>query len=158
MQCSVSKASELQNTEYYLDNEAFRYLCARAHGMRFSERERQKYKESYTSAQIETKRLINYIAGLPAHKVLETVTLNEARQIITRLSGPIAYVSHSIEQNLAKIEDRKNRIANIDRASNDYAKELMVDRVSGEHSLKSNFFRKRRASVPLHGVWGGGRI
>lgn len=112
-----------------MDNEAFRYFCARERGMRFSDGERQKYKESFNRAQAEIKRMINYIAGLPSHNVSETVTLNEAREIVVRLSRPLASIANSIRENLALIEDRKERIENIDRTSKQYESELRIPRV-----------------------------
>lgn len=112
-----------------MDNEAFRYLCMRAKGMPFSDKDREQYKESYTGAQIETKRLINYIAGLTSHKVSETVTLNEARQIIVRLSQPLASIAESIRSTIAQIEDRKKRIATYDESLKDHASTLMIPMV-----------------------------
>jgi GTPase SAR1 family protein len=76
-----------KHTIYCMDNEPFRFLVALKNGMTFSDKDRQDYGISWDRAVAETERLFSHIQILPPHTVQDTLSLNEARNLIVDLSS-----------------------------------------------------------------------
>lgn len=80
-----------------MDNESFRFLCAVKSGIPFIAADHNNFAESWLRSQTVSNRLLAYMNGLEPHDTRETITLNEARLIITSLTKPLADIARIIE-------------------------------------------------------------
>lgn len=70
------------NTKYFFDNEAFRFLAAIKSGFPFTDDDKETYTKSWDKAVEESVRLINHICSIKPHNTNDTMTLNKAKEII----------------------------------------------------------------------------
>jgi len=100
---------------FCLDNEAFRFLLA-IREVAFGPGERKAFEGSWETSVKESQRLIDYIVrgndgkGLEPHKVKNTLSVNEARKMISTLRKPSEEIVENIEMNVSAIEKRKQEI------------------------------------------------
>ena len=87
-----------ENT-FLLDNEPFRFLALIKNGIQISDDNIDVYKKSWDHTLKEFHRLVAYIMKCPKHATHDTVSLNEAQQLIRRLSRPIGEITALIEAN-----------------------------------------------------------
>lgn len=101
---------DMYSNVYCIDNESFRFLCAHKSGEEFHENEIESYSDSWKKSTIETLRFLDNITKIPGHRVDMTISLNQARLIILKMTRPLAQISDLIQTNI--------------KISNDYNKEL----------------------------------
>ena len=95
---------------FSLDNESFRYLALRKQGVELDEYQTESYVRSWEYSVREYGRMMEYIVTRPLHAVSDTLSLNEAEQLIRKLSRPIAETAKNIEDNIQLAKDHKKRI------------------------------------------------
>ncbi|CAG2106258.1 unnamed protein product, partial [Medioppia subpectinata] len=95
-----------ENTTYCFDNESFRYLVASVppNNIQFDPRYKSTYVDSWDRSVEECQRLFDYIIQLPAHKVMDTLSLNNTKQMIQLLIKPLADISKNIADNVMQCE------------------------------------------------------
>ena len=98
---------KLDNTRYFFDNEAFRFLACLKNGVRFDEDERQMFSKSWGKSLTTSKKLIERVKELPAHDTKKTLSLNEARNIILILNKPMVETLQLINNNKKSVETVK---------------------------------------------------
>jgi hypothetical protein len=88
---------------YCFDSESFRYLAARKQGvdMGLLDDNTRSWEYSVT----ECKRLVKHFQGLEPHQVRSTINLNETRNIILRLTEPMALIAQKIQSSITVNED-----------------------------------------------------
>ncbi|KAI5073652.1 hypothetical protein GOP47_0011665 [Adiantum capillus-veneris] len=91
-----------QRTIYCMDNEAFRYLLALKEGCFFSPEVKPSYSQSWTTSADECHRMLEQFRSLRAHNVRETVSLNQAWSLVSKLQKPLEDVTNAIQCNLTK--------------------------------------------------------
>ncbi|CAG2115450.1 unnamed protein product [Medioppia subpectinata] len=98
-----------RNTVYCFDSESFRYLVASVppNNIQFEPRLKSTYIESWDRSVNECQRLLNHIIQLPAHKVMDTLSLNNAKQMIQLLTKPLADITKNIADNVMQCELHK---------------------------------------------------
>ncbi|CAF3736680.1 unnamed protein product, partial [Rotaria sp. Silwood1] len=106
-QCGVS--IPLQSNIFCFDNESFRFLAALKQGVQFNDEDKSDFSKSWARSVKMTENMMNYISKCPTHKIKETITLNESRNLIMQLSTPIAQRSQNIQLNIKLAQDRKKR-------------------------------------------------
>ena len=114
----LNKHKEEQNVEVpftmdntiLLDNEGFRYLALRQNGIELSSEHRLSFENSWDYSVREYSKLMGHIAKCPLHAVSNTLSLNEAEQLIRKLTRPIAETTRLIEQNLQLAEKQKQNV------------------------------------------------
>ncbi|CAG2110514.1 unnamed protein product [Medioppia subpectinata] len=101
-----------EKTTYYFDNESFRYLVALIppNNIRIDSKLKASYVESWTISVEECRRLFNQIIQLTPHQVMDTLSLNNAKQIITLLTKPLADITKNIADNVKQCEKHKSEI------------------------------------------------
>ncbi|CAG2101747.1 unnamed protein product, partial [Medioppia subpectinata] len=101
-----------ENTIYCFDSESFRYLVASVppNNIEFDSRFKSTYIESWDRSAKECQRLFEYILQLTPHKVMDTLSLNNAKQIIQLLIKPLADITKNIADNVKQCETHKRRI------------------------------------------------
>jgi GTPase SAR1 family protein len=95
---------------FLFDNEPFRYLALRKHDIRLDDDQTQSYIKSWDYSVKEYTRLMEHLVTRPLHAVKETLSLNEAEQLIRKLPRPIAETAKLIEENLQLANDHKKRV------------------------------------------------
>uniref|UniRef100_A0AC35GVB0 AIG1-type G domain-containing protein n=1 Tax=Panagrolaimus sp. PS1159 TaxID=55785 RepID=A0AC35GVB0_9BILA len=90
-----------RNIIYCIDNEAFRYQCARYCHPEFRDIDSTPFIKSWNQSRASVSRLINRMKELRAHDVIETLSINEARSIILMLLQPLATITALIQTNTA---------------------------------------------------------
>ncbi|CAG2106788.1 unnamed protein product [Medioppia subpectinata] len=98
-----------KNTIYCFDNESFRYLVASVppNDIQLDPRFKSSYVESWNRSVEECQRLFDRIIQLPPHKVMDTLSVNNAKQIIQLLIKPLADISKNIADNVNQCERHK---------------------------------------------------
>ena len=95
---------------FLFDNEAFRFLALCKNGVQFPPEEKQQYAKSWTHTTKEFGRLIERILQCNKHVVRDTVSLNEAQQLIRKLSRPIGEMARLIQENMALAQTHKDDV------------------------------------------------
>ncbi|CAF0777966.1 unnamed protein product [Adineta ricciae] len=95
-----------ENT-FLLDNEAFRFLAIYKNGIEVRSEEKADYSRSWSYTIKEFQRLIERIIKCEKHRTSNTISLNEAQQLIRKLSRPIGEISTLIQKNIELIERHK---------------------------------------------------
>jgi GTPase SAR1 family protein len=100
-----------ENT-FLLDNESFRCLALRKNRIQVNDEQMENYKDSWHHTVGEYQRLMNYISTRELHAIANTLSLNEAEQLIRKLSRPIAETLRLIQQNIQLAKDFKQDVQN----------------------------------------------
>ncbi|VDM36458.1 unnamed protein product [Toxocara canis] len=124
----------IDETMYYFDNEAFRLLCAEQGGVRFPEDERNSYAASWLKSSSETIRLLQHAIAAPAHKMRETVSINEMRGVIERLTPLLAEFSTNIQTNIRLIEENRKEFELLAQKSDNLSSRADVVQVTIERT------------------------
>ncbi|GBG82394.1 hypothetical protein CBR_g34770 [Chara braunii] len=95
-----------KRTIYCVDNESFRFLAAVKQGVTFTPGQMDDFAESWVVSVRECRRLMDHILSLTPHQVQDTVSVNEARRLILRLSRPLGDISRLIEMNIKVIDEK----------------------------------------------------
>ncbi|CAF3345741.1 unnamed protein product [Rotaria socialis] len=99
-----------RNNTFLLDNEAFRFLAVRQNGIQLSDEQTASYQKSWDYTIKEYSRLVGYIATRSMHGILDTLSLNEAEQVVRKLTRPIAETAKLIEQNIQLAKQHKDKV------------------------------------------------
>lgn len=96
-----------ESTMYCMDNESFRFLCARRCNVDFSDADFKNFALSWERSVNETNRMLDHIKMIQPHKTVETILVNDARQKILLLAKPMAKISDNIAKNIRVAEEQK---------------------------------------------------
>ncbi|CAF2766525.1 unnamed protein product [Rotaria sp. Silwood2] len=99
-----------KENSFFFDNEAFRFLALCKNGIEFNPEEKKDYSRSWDHSILEFSRLISRIIKCDKHATRDTLSLNEAQQLIRKLSRPIGEISTLIQENLQLAEQHKNNV------------------------------------------------
>uniref|UniRef100_A0A914QJ44 G domain-containing protein n=1 Tax=Panagrolaimus davidi TaxID=227884 RepID=A0A914QJ44_9BILA len=107
-QITIPKTSERM---YAFDNMAYRYLCAvKYYGSEFPPDQQELYKRSYNISKEVTQKMFEYFLNRKAHNVEESMSICRARNIIRRLTHPMAMINTGIEETLEKVKNKEKLI------------------------------------------------
>ena len=95
---------------FTFDNEAFRFLALCKNGIECNAREKQDYSRSWEYSIKEFTRLMQCIMRCDKHAVRDTLSLNEAQQLIRKLSRPIAEIATLIQENIQLAKKHKKDV------------------------------------------------
>ncbi|CAG2166575.1 unnamed protein product [Oppiella nova] len=123
-----------KETIYCLDNEAFRFAVASAppNNMMFDDMLTRDYEISWQRSVKECDRLLDRIISITPHRVMDTLSLNNAKQNILLLTKPLADIAKNISDNVKQCERHKKRIHEFTGDINDLEKELYIPSVDIE--------------------------
>src|SRR5689334_10852216 len=88
-----------EHNVYCFDSESFRYLAAQKKGIDMGFREDNARSWEYSVA--ECKRMVNHLMGIRPHQVRSTINLNETRNMIVRLTEPMALLAQKMASSIA---------------------------------------------------------
>ncbi|CAF5138372.1 unnamed protein product, partial [Rotaria sp. Silwood1] len=89
-----------RDNTFLLDNEPFRYLALRKNGIRLNNDQILSYQKSWEHTIKEYSNLMRHIVTRPLHAISNTLSLNEAGQLIRKLTHPIAETHKLIQENI----------------------------------------------------------
>ncbi|KAL0472526.1 hypothetical protein QR685DRAFT_586599 [Neurospora intermedia] len=115
-----------EHNVYCFDSESFRYLAARKKGVDMGLFEDNARSWDYSVA--ECRRLLNYLKGLEPHNVRSTVNLNETRDVIVKLTEPMARIAQKISSSIAANHDAITELRTAELSRDELVKSLYVQR------------------------------
>ncbi|RHZ62066.1 hypothetical protein Glove_344g51 [Diversispora epigaea] len=115
-----------KSTMYCFDSESFRFLAAAKDGIEFDEMDEKSFEESWKRSVDESERLLEYLCLREPHKVEDTLTLNDARNIVLHLAKPLALAETLIQTNISLVNDRKKEIDNCNESIQELHKKLKI--------------------------------
>ena len=95
---------------FIFDSEAFRFLALSKNGIEHSTIEKQDYSRSWNHSIKEFGRLITCSKECGKHATRDTVSLNEAQQLIRKLSRPFGEISRLIQENLHLAQQHRTNV------------------------------------------------
>ena len=99
-----------RDNSFFFDNEAFRFLALWKNGVKVSSEEKSDYSKSWNRTIVEFSRLVSRIMKCDKHATQDTLSLNEAQQLIRKLSRPIGEITTLIQENLQLAEQHRNNV------------------------------------------------
>ncbi len=99
-----------KENSFFLDNEPFRYLALRKHGIHLDDEQTKSYSRSWSISVKEYGRLMELIVACPLHAVSNTLSLNEAEQLVRKLARPIAETAKLIQENIQLANQYKKNV------------------------------------------------
>ncbi len=121
---NIDIALESRKSYFCFDNEAFRLLACLNNGIEIDQRKMEAYTESWTFASEMTHQMFDQIRSLPPHDTKKTVTMNEARNIVIKLSKPMAEILEVVEKTKEEGEITRGYIANADNDIKEFERSL----------------------------------
>ncbi|CAF1233193.1 unnamed protein product [Rotaria sordida] len=82
------------------NNEPFRYLTLRRHEIQLNEEQKLSYQKSWNHTIQQYSNLMAFVVPRLLPAVCNTLSLNEAKQLVRKLTCPIIEITRLIEQNL----------------------------------------------------------
>lgn len=116
-------------TMFCLDNEAFRFLCARRSNIDFKPEDFQNFSLSWDKSAAETQRMLSYIKSRKPHNVNETMSINEARNTILTLARPMAKITDNIAMNIRVAEQQQKYTMSLDDEKLKLQKNRLVEQI-----------------------------
>jgi hypothetical protein len=92
---------------FCFDNEAFRFLIALKHGIDFNDTQRDDFTNSWDKSVSTAKKMMKHLMNLPPHLIKESIELQEARNTLNEMSGPISQISQSIQSSASAVFEIK---------------------------------------------------
>ncbi|CAF2996654.1 unnamed protein product [Rotaria socialis] len=99
-----------RDNTFLLDNESFRYLALRKNGVRLNNDQLLSYQKSWDHTIKEYSNLINCIVTRPLFAVSNAFSLNEAEQLVRKLTRPIAEIAKLIQENIQLAKQHKENV------------------------------------------------
>jgi hypothetical protein len=99
-----------KDNTFLLDNEPFRYLALRRNEIQLNNEQTLSYQKSWDHTVNEYSNLMRHIVTRPLHGISNTLSLNEAEQLVKKLTRPIAETAKLIEQNLQLAQEHKQNV------------------------------------------------
>ncbi|KAK3687828.1 hypothetical protein B0T22DRAFT_510761 [Podospora appendiculata] len=119
-----------EHNVYCFDSESFRYLAAQKRGVDMNHFEENVRSWEYSVT--ECKRLVEYFRGLKPHMVRSTINLNETRDMIVKLTEPMALIAQRIQTSIAVNNDQIEKLTKTMLSRSELEKSLYVQRESVE--------------------------
>ncbi|CAG2176051.1 unnamed protein product, partial [Oppiella nova] len=117
-----------KKTVFCFDNEAFRFAVASAppNNVIFQDTLISDYETSWCRSVNECHRLLDQIKSLHPHKVMDTLSLNNAKQNILLLTQPLADIATIIARSVKECEAHQKRIEEFKGNIDALQKELYI--------------------------------
>src|SRR6185312_15464354 len=96
------------------------------------EKDEESFAKSWNKSVKESSRLVQHLKLRERHKVQDTLSLNNARNMIVELSNPLARIEQLIQINLSQIKGQQDDIKNCSKNIEDLKKDLYIPQVDYE--------------------------
>ncbi|ESU43073.1 Ankyrin repeat protein [Giardia duodenalis] len=116
-----------ESTMYCFDNEAIRFLAARANGMDFSAEDTNSFQESWKRAFYELKRAISHLKIIKPQSGRAIKQLEDVRRTITGLSIPMADITRVIQENIDLQKGHEKELKGLSGEEDDLRDRLKIE-------------------------------
>ena len=113
-----------KNNIYCMDNEAFRFLCAKRRGISFDDE--SDSSQSWKKSADGINRMLEHIEKLTPHQMKDTLSLNASRKLIVDMTKPLADIAQLIQTNIAVVKDKENEINTCDAKKKELEEKLNI--------------------------------
>ncbi|OIW25493.1 hypothetical protein CONLIGDRAFT_718320 [Coniochaeta ligniaria NRRL 30616] len=117
-----------EHNVYCFDSESFRYLAAQKSGIDMGYREDNS--RSWENSVEECKRLVRHFQGIQPHQVRSTLNLNETRNVIIRLTEPMAILAQKMAVSIKVNEEQVKELQQTKLSRRELEKRLFVQKES----------------------------
>jgi GTPase SAR1 family protein len=100
---------ERENT-FLFENESFRFLAVCKAGHKFFMEHKPTFIDSWDRSVAELNRMLTRIVKCDLHAVRDMESLNEAQQLVKKLSRPIGEIATLIEENIQLAKQHKSKV------------------------------------------------
>jgi GTPase SAR1 family protein len=107
---------------FFFDNEAFRLLALSKNGIAFKENVIKDFSGSWAKSSEETAKLLDMIDPAVPHLVEETISLNEAKELILNMAEPLKNVCADIKNTCQKIEKEESEAKHMKAEAADWGR------------------------------------
>ncbi|CAG8724767.1 943_t:CDS:2, partial [Dentiscutata heterogama] len=102
------------------------FLAANKKAMKFTDDEKKGFAKSWEKSAEESLRLLQHIKSCKPHEIIDTISLNNARQTIMILCEPLAEIIRNIQENIAEIKKLKEEIQRLDITDKELKSKLYI--------------------------------
>ncbi len=107
---------------FYFDNEAFRLLALAKNGIQFKPDVVKDFAASWERSSEETGKLFEAVSELDPHLVKDTISLNEAKEIVLNISESLTVVYKDINKTKREMEAELKDAKDLDANAADWEK------------------------------------
>ncbi|XP_063922508.1 uncharacterized protein LOC135136942 [Zophobas morio] len=100
-----------KNNVFCLDNECFKHLLALNFKIELFSRTLESCVTSWQISCEEIVRFIRYVQNLPAHNVKRTISINETKELILKLSKPLFDICQLMQENITILNTKEQESA-----------------------------------------------
>ena len=118
---------------YYVDNESFKYLCAKCYDVDYDKEEIANFRKCWDQSETELCRMLHHFWSLEPHSYSQTASLHHYQHSLRKLTKPIGSVAEIIQENIDIMEEQLGKLGN-HRADLNGLKELK-DRITIENII-----------------------
>ncbi|CAG8803876.1 671_t:CDS:2, partial [Cetraspora pellucida] len=105
------------------------FLAAIKNNVSYSENTKKNHELSWNNSVEESIRLLKHIINCTPHKIIDTVSINNARQTVMIFCEPLAKVNQNIQENIAKVKKLKEEIQTTDLTEEELRSKLYVPHI-----------------------------
>lgn len=149
-----------QHTIYCFDSEAYRFLAAiknKSKPVKFADDECENFAKSWEKSISETKRMLKHISQLKPHPIQSTINLNHARELVVKLTRPLAEITKTIQTNKEVIKDHLELLKRTKENIADLQAQRFCDKQELE-IIKLNYPKTVCTNVACTRVYGNGEF
>ncbi|KAH9403091.1 hypothetical protein TYRP_015858 [Tyrophagus putrescentiae] len=95
---------------FFIENDAYRLLVAKKQGYEWKPIQKMLCEESWNYSVKQCVAMFTTIQTFTPHDLDGTISLNNAKKVISELVEPIIRLTQNIEKNIAKIEKNKEKL------------------------------------------------
>lgn len=95
---------------FFIENDAYRLLVAKKQGYEWKPIQKMLCEESWNYSVKQCVAMFTTIQTFTPHDLDDTISLNNAKKVISELVEPIIRLTQNIEKNIAKIEKNKEKL------------------------------------------------
>jgi GTPase SAR1 family protein/AraC-like DNA-binding protein len=118
-----------KQNSYYIDSEAFKYLCAKSVDVQYTDMEVDFCRKSWENSEKELCRMLYYFEKLDPHKTEVTASLHDAQNLLSRLTRPIGYVVVNIQENILELEKYQEQLKKNSGGLEEVRTEIVIENV-----------------------------
>ena len=113
---------------FCFDNETFRLLALYKEGIEFDDKAVSEFSSSWSRSSAETARLLESVDTLRPHRIEETMSLNEAKELIFNMSRTLVIVCEAIDVTCQRYDHAVEWALKMENEAADWATRLTIRR------------------------------
>ncbi|CAG8730084.1 23818_t:CDS:2, partial [Racocetra persica] len=124
-----------KETIFCFDNESFQFLAQIKRGVKFTKNDEEQFKKSWEKSVEESARLIEHIINRQPHKVKDTLSLNNSRQMVKILLNSLAEIQVRIADSINDINMEQKEIQESNKTIKELKEEIYIKKLEIEEKV-----------------------